>query len=176
MSSIEIGRQLAGYDIDAGVTYLDNEPLGDVASMPVYRERYVFLCPEEEREGTTIAWGELANVPLCLLTPDMQNRRIVNEALRSAGVEPVTRVEANSISALLGFARSGWSCVTAHTWLAFHGLPPGMRALALTMPDITHEIGLVTPDTDLPHPLVRALCDELGTVDIDAELAAAAGG
>ena len=171
LSSIEIGRQLAEYEIDAGITYLDNEPLGAVASTPVYRERYVFLSAGDEQDGASIEWSELADVPLCLLTPDMQNRRIVNEALRTAGVEPMTRVEANSISALLSFARAGWSCVTAHTWLTLHGLPAGMRALPLTGPEVTHEIGLVTPDTDLPQPLARALRDELESADVDAELA-----
>lgn len=31
LSSIEIGRRLAEHDLDAGVTYLDNEPLGAVS-------------------------------------------------------------------------------------------------------------------------------------------------
>jgi DNA-binding transcriptional LysR family regulator len=101
----------------------------------------VFLSADHERQGTSIEWRELAGVPLCLLTPDMQNRRIVNSALHDAGVEPTARVEANSISALLSFARGGWSCVTAHTWLTLHGLPPGMRALPLIAPDVTHQIG-----------------------------------
>lgn len=171
LSSIEIGRQLAGHDIDAGITYLDNEPLGAVASTPIYHERYAFLTAGDEPAGTTIGWGRLAALPLCLLSADMQNRRIVNAALRSAGVEVTPRVEANSISALLSFARAGWSCVIAHAWLALHGLPPGMRALALVDPEITHEIGLVAPDTDLMHPIVRALHDGIAELDVDAELA-----
>jgi DNA-binding transcriptional LysR family regulator len=171
LSSIEIGRQLANHDIDAGITYLDNEPLGAVASTPIYHEHYMFLTASDEPEGTTIPWNRIGSVPLCLLSPDMQNRRIVNAALSAAGVDATPRIEANSISALLSFARAGWSCVIAHTWLALHGLPPGMRVLALTDPDLTHEIGLVTPDTELTHPIVRALRDGLAYVDIDAELA-----
>lgn len=170
MSSIEIGRHLASHDIDGGITYLDNEPLGAVSSLPIYHERYVFVNGGDGAEGATISWADLAGIPLCLLTPDMQNRRIVNAALNAAGVTPTPRVEANSISALLSFAHTGWSCVTAHTWLALHGLPPGMRGLMLTDPDVTHSIGLVAPDTDLPHPLIRALTDELSLVDVDAEL------
>jgi DNA-binding transcriptional LysR family regulator len=170
LSSIEIGRRLASYDIDAGITYLDNEPLGAVAGTPVYRERYVFLSADDDWQGPSIEWRELANVPLCLLTPDMQNRRIVNGALHEAGVEPTARVEANSVSALLSFASAGWSCVTAHTWLTLHGLPAGMRAFPLVAPEVTHEIGLVTPETDLPQPVVRALCDALDSADVDVEL------
>lgn len=171
LSSIEIGRRLADHDLDAGVTYLDNEPLGAVVATPIYEERYLFLTQSEQPRGSTIGWSELKGVPLCLLTRDMQNRRIVDAALRHAGVEAAPRVEANSISALLSFAQTGWSCVMAQTWLALQGPPAGMRSLPLTDPEITHTVGLVAPETDLVHPIVRALRDELSTHDIDTELA-----
>ena len=32
-----------------------------------------------------MTWAEVAQVPLCLLTPDMQNRRIIDGLLRGAG-------------------------------------------------------------------------------------------
>ena len=35
--------------------------------------------------------------PLCLLTPDMQNRRIIDGAFRSANAAPVPRLETNSV-------------------------------------------------------------------------------
>ena len=134
LSSIEIGRRLADYDLDAGVTYLDNEPLGAVVATPIYEERYLFLTQSEQPRGSTIGWSELKGVPLCLLTRDMQNRRIVDAALRDARVEAAPRVEANSISALLSFAQTGWSCVIAQTWLALQGPPAGMRSLAPDRP------------------------------------------
>jgi DNA-binding transcriptional LysR family regulator len=170
LSSIEIARQLDNHNIDAGVTYLDNEPLGSVIATAIYTERYIFLTASDEPKGPTIGWAQLAGVPLCLLTPDMQNRRIVNAALQAPGVEPATRIEANSISALLSFARGGRPCVMAHTWLALNGLPPGMRGLALMNPEITHTIGLVTPNTQLVQPIVRALQEGLKTIHIDDEL------
>ena len=105
----------------------------------------------------------------------MQNRRIVDAALRDAGVEAAPRVEANSISALLSFAQTGWSCVMAQTWLALQGPPAGMRSLALTDPEITHTVGLVEPEADLVHPIVRALRDELSTHDIDSAVAQRSG-
>jgi DNA-binding transcriptional LysR family regulator len=170
LSSIEIGMRLANHDLDAGVTYLDNEPLGAVSATPIYRERYLFVTLSEEPVGPTVAWSQLKGVPLCLLTRDMQNRRIVEAELRRAGVEPAPRVEANSISALLSFARAGWSCVLAHTWLALQGLPPGMRALELTDPEVRHTVGLVTPKREPIHPLARALLDDLSTRDIDSQI------
>lgn len=170
LTSIEIGHQIASHDLAAGVTYIDNEPLGAVLATPIYQEHYLFVTQAEQPTGPTIAWANLKDVPLCLLTRDMQNRRIIDAALNQAGVQATPRIEANSISALLSFARAGWSCVMAHSWLALQSLPPGMHSLALTNPDITHAIGLVEPETELVHPIVRALHHELSTIDIDGEL------
>ena len=81
---------LDNLEIDAGLTYLDNEPLGRVNAVPLYREHYRLLAaadaPLADREQVT--WAEVAQVPLCLLTPDMQNRRIIDRLLRDAGGEP----------------------------------------------------------------------------------------
>ena len=38
---------------------------------------------------------------LCLLTPDMQNRRIINRAFMEAGVQPAAEMESNSTVVLV---------------------------------------------------------------------------
>ena len=42
-TSIEVLAELENLEIDAGVTYLDNEPLGRVNAVPLYREHYRLL-------------------------------------------------------------------------------------------------------------------------------------
>ena len=37
---LEVLSQLENLEIDAGITYVDNEPLGRVTAIPLYRERY----------------------------------------------------------------------------------------------------------------------------------------
>jgi DNA-binding transcriptional LysR family regulator len=169
-TSIDIGQQLNNHDIDLGITYLDNEPLGAVHATPLYDERYVYLTASDAHPGDTIAWSQLRDEPLCLLTPDMQNRRIVGAAFADAGVRIAPRVEVDSITAMLAFARRGRSCVMAHTWLWLHGLPPGMRALRLTDPEPVHSIGLVTSAAGPDQPLVAALINTLRDNDIGAQL------
>ena len=39
-TSREILSMLGDFQIDAGLTYLDNEPLGELHTVPLYRERY----------------------------------------------------------------------------------------------------------------------------------------
>ena len=50
------------------LTYLDNEPLGRVNSVPLYRESYRLLTSADAPLGNRdkVTWAELANVPLCL--------------------------------------------------------------------------------------------------------------
>ena len=64
-------------------------------------ERYVFLTPRDERfkNRKTITWSEAAAYPLCLLTSDMQNRRIVDMHFREAGAEVRAAIETNSLAA-----------------------------------------------------------------------------
>src|SRR4051794_15186452 len=89
-TSIEVLEQLENLEIDAGVTYLDNEPLGRVTAVPLYRERYPLLPSFDAPLGdrARVPWAEVARVPLCLPPPNMQNRRIIDGLLRSAGGSP----------------------------------------------------------------------------------------
>jgi DNA-binding transcriptional LysR family regulator len=175
LPSREIGRRLAAFDLDAGVTYIDNEPLGDVESLAVYRERYVLVEPAVGDAAATVQWSALSSDRLCLLTADMQNRRIVDTVLQQLGLDLRPRVEADSISAMLAFASAGWTCVMAQTWLATQGPLPGMRVRELVDPAVTHEVGLVTRQAELPPPLVRALLDSVRELDVSAALARLAG-
>ena len=60
-TSIEILALLENLEIDAGITYLDNEPLGRVTAVPLYRERYRLLvaadAPLGDREQRDLGRG-----------------------------------------------------------------------------------------------------------------------
>ena len=92
-TSIEILELLDNLEIDAGITYLGNEPVGRVTALPLYRERYRLLTSAEAPLGNrdTVTWAEVAQVPLCLLTPDMQNRRIIDRLLRAQAANRARR-------------------------------------------------------------------------------------
>ena len=160
-SSQEIAGQLESFAIDAGITYIDNEPIGPLVGLALYAERYVYLTAGEER-AKQLPWAALDGASLCLLTPEMQNRRIVEAALRRSGASTRARIESNSITALLSFARAGWSSVVSETWLNLYGVPPGMRAIPLVEPDVAPTIGIVSRDTELQPPAVSALLESAG--------------
>jgi DNA-binding transcriptional LysR family regulator len=171
-TSNEVQHALDDFAFDAGVTYLDNEPLHSVRSIPLYQERYILLTPASGpfsgREQVT--WAEVAETPLCLLTADMQNRRIIDGIFRSVDKRPRVLVETNSVMTLCSHIRIGaWSSVFPHNFLWVFGTPPGMLALPLVEPVQTHEVGLVVPDREPVAPVVRALEAVARQANMDAE-------
>mgnify|MGYP006274560829 FL=1 len=162
-SSAEIRAMLENVEADAGVTYLDAEPLGRVTALPLYRERYMALAP---RGGPlagrdTLDWAELAGLPLALLTPDMQNRRLVARHMAEAGVEADPVLEANSVITLVTHVVAGGLATVLPSRLADLFTRLGeLDAVPLVAPEAEHLIGLVAPERDPPTPAVAALLQE----------------
>jgi DNA-binding transcriptional LysR family regulator len=168
-TSIEIQRRLDEFGLDVGVTYLDNEPLARVRSLPLYQERYLLITrPEGAFRGRdAVSWSEAAGLPLCLLTPDMQNRRILDMHFREAGAEVHASIETNSLVTLWSHLRFGhWSSIVPHTFLLLLGEMDGLTAIPLTEPDASHLIGLVASDRDPLPPVANALLDVARRLDI----------
>lgn len=171
-SSDEIQRGLDELELDAGLTYLDNEPLKGVQAIPLYEERYILLTPADGPfAGKDVAtWLEAAETSLCLLTPDMQNRRIIDQVFGEIGVTPRAQVETNSLVALFSQIRAGaWSSVLSQNLLWLFGMPAGMVALPLVEPERTHTIGLVVREREPETPLVKALKSVCGDLDLSRQ-------
>ncbi len=169
MSSRQIAHGLAHGEIDAGLTYLDNEPLAHVDMLPLWRERYLLVTAAGSAHGEAarVGWADAATLPLCLLTPDMQHRRIVDGAFARAGATPQPAVETNSVATLVAHARTGLPGITAHTWLEANPLPPDLRAVPLADPVIEHTIGLVTA-SDIDHtPVIGELLSLFAPLELD---------
>jgi len=168
-TSVEIQRRIDEFSLDVGVTYLDNEPLARVRPLPLYQERYVLVTRPDGafRDRDVITWAEAASAPLCLLTPDMQNRRILDTHFREAGAEIHASVETNSLVTLWSHLRFGhWSTVVPHTFLLLLGEMDGLTAIPLTEPKASHLIGLVASDRDPLPPVVLALLGVARRLDI----------
>ena len=96
------------------------------SAKPIYVEEYVFLTPASGpfADAARDRLAEAAEAPLCLLTPDMQNRRIIDGIFRSVGATPKPSVETNSIFNLVSHAASGrWSAIVPRQLLQFFGIP-----------------------------------------------------
>ena len=166
-SSIQILDELADLESDAGISYIDNEPLRGFTALPLYRERYCLVVPPASPLAghASVTWAEAAAQPLCLLTPDMQNRRIIDRFLDrfldGAGTPPEPRIESNSMIVLIGHVLSG-ECASIMPdrlarWLAAGA---GARIVPIAEPASAHTIGLLVPHREPLAPMVGALVAE----------------
>jgi DNA-binding transcriptional LysR family regulator len=162
LASREIERQLLEFEIDAGITYLDNEPLHGVRGVPVAQERYVLYAHQSspEIERLSMTWREAAELPLVLLTQTMQNRRIIDAAFTTAGSSPAPRIESDDIVPLWEHVADGrWYTIGPSSWLDGGALPDEIVAIPLTDPTVEQRIGVVVPDRDPLPTITRALLD-----------------
>jgi DNA-binding transcriptional LysR family regulator len=150
-------------EIDAGVTYLSNEPIGEVRSVPLYREEFLLLTTPDGPLGYAdkVTWEQAGSVPLCLFERDMQNRRIIDSVLRRIGVEPTPIMETDSVLALTSYVRLGsTACIVPSSVVELVNLNGGLRTIPIVEPEVTHTIGLVVSDHFPVQPAVEALIDE----------------
>jgi DNA-binding transcriptional LysR family regulator len=174
LTSQQIQRGLDDLELDAGLTYLDNEPLERVRAVRLYREEYALLARDDGEFGAraTVTWAEAAEHKLCLLSPDTQTRRIIDGIFRSVGRQPRPAVETNAMFNLWSDVSYGQGAsIVPKALLHVFGVPAGTRALSLVEPKASRTIGLVIADRDLPSPLARSIFAVARSVDIEAAVA-----
>lgn len=173
LTSAQIVRGLAEFELDAGLTYLPEEPDHSGRLLPLYREHYLLLTPENgplaERES--ISWADLDGVPMCALSTSMQNRRILDAAMGEAGVRPDVVIEADTVESLYAHASTRrWSSVVAHPWAHSYGVPAGMRLIPISPTPHTPQVGLITGNQTPWSLAAAALHDAVLAADIGARL------
>lgn len=159
----EITHLIEHLEVDAGLTYIDDMNGARVMTVPLYQEEYRFItaatAPLGHRKQTT--WAEVAEHPLCLLTPDTRSRQIIDGMLRRSGSDPVPTLESNSMMVLMDHIRTGqWASVLSAKVAQTIGLHEPVRAIPIVEPNITHTIGIVVPEREPMTPLNAALVAE----------------
>lgn len=170
-SSIDIQAGIDEFRLDAGITYLDNEPLSHVRTIPLYLEQYLLITPAGGplARRARVSWREAASLPLCLLTPDMQNRRILDSHFGEAGVSVSPTLETDSVFTLCALVRSGyWSSVLPRGFLAALSGAAGVAIVPLEGPRAAHTVGLVVPERDPLSPAVAVLVELVRGLDWSA--------
>ena len=120
----------------------------------------MLLTPEHGPLGgrTKATWREAADLPLCLLTPNMQNRRILDGVFKSLDCNPRPQLETNSVVNLCAHVRSGrLSSIVPKTLIQVLGMPAGAIALELVEPDVSRKVGLIVPNREPLAPITLAL-------------------
>lgn len=159
LTSRQIERELAAFELDAGLTYLDFEPPAHALAVPLYVERTMLVSA---LDGVAVPerldWDDLARLPLCLLHQGMQNRRILDARLAERGLALRPVVTADSYLALLGLVQQGRLCSIipdSHATL-LSGLD---WARTMPLPDMRDgsRVGLIVSDSAPMGPLAQAV-------------------
>ena len=126
MSSLEIESGLEDLSLDLALGYGDRMALTArtcrteraehmtparatrVMVWPQYQEHYFLLSPAgTSASHKPVTWAQAARLPLCLLTPDMHNRQIVDESFAAAGCAVTAAMETNSVLSLMQAVSDG---------------------------------------------------------------------
>jgi DNA-binding transcriptional LysR family regulator len=170
LSADEIIRGLDNFDLDIGLTYLEDQRLEGFRVWPLFRERYVLLARNAESVGnrTQMSWSEAAQLPLCLLTENMQNRRIIATAFRKAKAQPLVVVETDSVSALYSHVLCAeLFSIVPHSMLSLLEMRQELTAVQLT-PELNRAIGLIALEHDPLPPIAAAVWAITQTLDLEA--------
>jgi DNA-binding transcriptional LysR family regulator len=148
LSSPEIETGLDNLSLDMGLGYTDRG--ARFKALPQYVEQYFLLrraavgVGAPLHMGKAVAWSEAATMPLCLLTPEMHNRTIVDASFRAAGVDIKPAIETNSIVTVVLSVLDGAVCaVLPGALMALVRGYPGLEALPLREPEVRTPIGFM---------------------------------
>jgi len=139
MTSTDILRALMSFELDAGITYIDNEPLEHVRTHAIGKEEYVLVTPADSPLAgrPTVTWTEVAALALCLLHRDMQNRRIIETIFESVGARPNPRIETNSMMSKYCYLRAGyWSTIMPRSFVEWLAPPAGLQVAQIVEPSV----------------------------------------
>lgn len=162
-NSLQVMSQLENLETDIGITYLDNEPLGRVVTVPLIEERYHLVVAKsmDTAARASITWAEASRMPLCLLTADMQNRRIINRHIGEAGAKVEPRLESNSMIVLFTHVLTGrWASIMPFEAARSFGFADEIAVIPLVEPEASHSVGVVALERDPNTPLVSAMLNQ----------------
>ena len=159
-TSLHIMSQLDNLETDIGISYLDNEPLGRVVTVPLIDERYYLVTARSAplADSASVTWQAVSRLPLCLLTSDMQNRRIINKHLAEAGATATPRLESNSMIVLFTHVLTGkWASIMPLDAARSFGFESQVAVVPLVEPETSHSVGIVALEREPNTPLVSAM-------------------
>ncbi|HEY0802410.1 MAG TPA: LysR family transcriptional regulator [Steroidobacteraceae bacterium] len=157
LSHEAIAGQLDRFELDLGLTYLDDITIDGFETLPLFDERYVLLADRRVALEPTMSWEAAARLPLCLLTGKMRNRQVIDAAFRRVGATPAVILETDSLFSLYAHvSEAGLFTVVPHSLLNFFDLTHRVQARPL-LPSVTRSIGLIARNQPALAPVTAAV-------------------
>ncbi len=170
LSTPEILQRLKSQELHLAVLYDRSLPGDEFDVLPLFSERYVLIAGEQMSLPHELSWAMAADLPLCLLTRDMQNRQTLEELFRNVGAAPHVVLETNAMRVLLAECQSG----RAFSVMPLSALPrapdlDGLRAHPI-MPEHTEDVCLVRLRREAQPALSQAAWQIASHLDLEAIL------
>jgi len=165
MSSIELEARLEELALDMGLGYAERSETSraPLKLLAQYEERYYLLrrAPQGQGGGLRFApalpWRQAAEVPLCLLSPEMHNRTIIDRAFAAAGVQPQAAIETNSIVTLsLSVLAGQVHSIMPGTLVGLVQDTAGLEAVPLEAPSVRVPVAFLVHEGGLPSRTLAA--------------------
>ena len=158
MSSLELENGLEDLSLDLALGYSERMHVAGakgaraarVQVWPQYQEHYYLLKPAASHQlglqkGKAMSWAEASKQSLCLLTPDMHNRLIVDEGFQAAGCNVSAAMETNSVLTLImAVSEGGLSSVLPGALVAILGQEQNLCVHPLMTPQIHTPIAFLS--------------------------------
>lgn len=149
---------LKNFELDIGITDLDELTGSRLETLPLYEEPLHLLLPNNDwlDDEPSVTWSEASELPLCLLSTPMRERQMIDAAFAKAECKPAPQLESNSIFQLAFHVMSGDLATIVPK--RFNELP-GTRAKQLVNPTVNQKLGLVWVSGNPILPMARALIE-----------------
>ncbi len=179
MSSQELETGLETLSLDLALGYIERMHLRDVKleAWPQSIEHYFLLRRAARRRPIRCGSASRSARPkrrcsrCVLLTPDMHNRSIVDQAFRSAGATVTPAIETNSVLTLVLGVVAGEVCsVLPGAMVAAVRSQRELEALPLVAPEVTTPIGFMTQQGVRPSRALEAALALLRTPQWQAQV------
>jgi len=164
VGSDKLINDLHNFELDAGITYMEDKALDKMNGVTLYEEQLSLMVPKSmlSTRKKTITWKEVAELPLCLLSPYMKERQVMDEAFSIVDCNPSPKLECNSIFQLAFHVMQGTlATIVPSGFSRANDAFPGTREIQLTDPVISKPVGLVWEKVNPPLPMAQAFADLL---------------
>lgn len=157
LSSRAIETGLREATMDLGVSYSRHLSFKAYESVSLYQESYRFLFARHaySPDGDSIGREEVAEKPLCLLTRNMQNRRIVSGVFAELGLTADPVIETDSFTHLFSQVATGEVfSVVPEGYLQDPMFADSLGSIAIGDPVPTNPVSLFALRRDPQSPLI----------------------
>jgi len=160
-TSEQIVDGLSRNQLDLGICYLDqvNSSFFDVIELGTTTMGLLHDTRHYQFEQSELAWDELGDLPLGLLSKGMHYRQSLDLSFRSRGLAPLAVLESDSTFQLIQAITSGMCCAVMPLNCGLEDLSEHMRITPITEASVLSPVGLLLRRSE-PRSAIAEQCFE----------------